>query len=340
MKTSPFNTKILTRFFEGSLPEKEHLEVLEWLSSLSVQDQQDFIDAHLTILEEVKPIEETTALPAGFKELAASIRKKEHNRTVKRVLSIAAVILPLLLMWFLFQQNSVQPAVTTAQYKTPAARFIRVSNVLSQINTVQLPDSSSVALYPGASISYAAGLRGKKREIRLTGKAFFAVKHNHLRPFTVETGPVTTVVLGTSFWIDASSNTGVISVKVKTGKVGVIHASKPAVFLLPTEKAVFNPLNGSLLTIRRAKPVTSKQPLPAALPLAIAFNETPLKQVVQALSESFKTEIMLADSNLTDSPVSLNTRGKTITVILEEIKSQIPIDYEIKGKRITVRKKE
>lgn len=339
MKTSPFNTKILTRFFEGSLPEKEHLEVLDWLSSLSEEDQQDFVDAHLAVLDEITPLQETTA-PSGFKQLVARIRKKEQNRTINLVLSIAAVTLPLLFMWFLFSQTNVQPAVVTAQYKAPSPRLIQVNNVLNQINTVQLPDSSSVALYPGASISYAAGLSGKKREISLTGKAFFAVKHNHLRPFTVQTGPVTTVVLGTSFWIDARSNTGVISVKVKTGKVGVVHASQSTVFLLPTEKAVFNPLNGALLTIKRANAVAPKQPVPAALPTAIAFNETPLKQVIKAIAENFKTEVILADSTAAYSPVSLNTRGKTITVILEEIKSQIPIDYEIKGKRITVRKKE
>lgn len=340
MKTSPFNTKILTSFFEGSLPEKEHLEVLEWLSSLSVEDQQDFIDAHLAVLEEVTPLQETTAVPSGFQQLVARIRKKEQNRTVNWVLSIAAVTLPLLLMWFLFQQKGIKPAVITAQYKTSAPRLVQVNNVLNQINTVQLPDSSSVALYPGASISYAAGLSGKKRAINLTGKAFFAVKHNHLRPFTVQTGSITTVVLGTSFWIDARSNTGTISVKVKTGKVGVVHASQATVFLLPTEKAVFNPLNGTLLTVKRANPVAPKQPVPVTLPTAIAFNETPLKQVIKTLSENFKTEVTLADSTAAYSPVSLNTRGKTITVILEEIKSQIPIDYEIKGKRITVRKKE
>lgn len=379
MKTYPFNSKILTRFFEGSLPEKEHLEVLHWLSSLPAEEQQNFLEAHLAVLEEsvlqqkiskdtseqevslkqeilsekeVLLTEETiasaeiTAGSAGFEELVIRIRKKEKNKIVRSVLRIAAVTLPFLLMWFFFKQTSIQPAVVTARHQVIQPRFIQVKNTTDRINTVQLPDSSSVALYPQASIGYdktgfknKPGFGGKKREIQLTGKAFFKVRHDIQSPFTVKTGLITTVVLGTSFWVDASENTGRISVRVKTGKVGVVHADRATVFLLPKEKAVFNQSNGVLVSFSTANPpksvVTAVQPA-----TAIAFNETPLKQVMKVLAENFKTEISLSDSLQANLPVSLNTRGKTMTDILEEIKSQIPIDYEIKGKRITITKKE
>lgn len=348
MKAYPFDPKILARFFEGTLPEEQHLEVLNWVSTLPEAEQVTFMDSHLAALKDFQPAkteltaEKTIIIPsAGFEQIAARILEKEQTKpkSINLILKIAAVTLPFLLIWFFSRPTFTEPSLHIAQHKTAPARFIQVSNALNQIHTVQLPDSSTASLYPGASINYPAGFNSKKREIQLKGKAFFKVKHEQTRPFTVQTGTITTVVLGTSFWVDATSTAGTVSVKVKTGKVGVVHANQQTVFLLPAEKAVFNSVSGSLVSVKRALPKTS-HPAIAAMPTAIAFNETPLKQVIKVLAENFKVQIISADSVNTAAPVNLNTRGKTITAILEEIKSQIPIVYEIKGSSILIRNQE
>lgn len=339
MKKPPFDTYRLARFFGAELPEKEHQEVLDWLASLAEQEQADFMDAQLDVL---------TATPAhapaqsGFEQLSAAIRNKQRLATMNWLFRAAAVILPLLVLFFYTKQPDIQPAMHVArqQGKKATTAIIQLSNTLNQNHTVQLPDSSFVELYPGASINYLAVFNPKKREIQLTGKAFFKVKHDQLRPFTVQTGAITTVVLGTSFWVDATAKTGIISVKVKTGKVGVVHASQKTVFLLPAEKAVFNAASGLVLRVQHLPAVSLDPAVPTVPATAIAFNETPLKQVLKVLAENFNTKITPADSVNVDAPVSLNTKGKSISTILEEIKSQIPITYEIKGKYIRIRKKE
>jgi ferric-dicitrate binding protein FerR (iron transport regulator) len=147
-------------------------------------------------------------------------------------------------------------------------------------------------------------------------------------------------VLGTSFWIDAGKGAKKISVKVKTGKVGVVHGHQPAIFLFPSETAVFNTISGVLAKVKQPVSRTAHLSTSEDAPAALVFNETPLKQVINALAENFKLSISMQDSIDTDLPVSLNTKGKTVPEILQQIKSQTHIDYAIKDKKIIIRKQQ
>jgi len=85
--------------------------------------------------------------------------------------------------------------------------------------TILLPDGSLVFLNSKSSISYSKDFKNK-RELKLTGEAYFEVKKNPERPFLVETEKIKTRVLGTSFNIKAYKNSQTM-VSVNTGKVEV-----------------------------------------------------------------------------------------------------------------------
>lgn len=338
MKQTPFSKEKIARFFESSLSETEHAEVLLWFSSLTKDDQLEFMEQHFAAIE----IGKNHHQPAtGFSQLEERIlRKKQQKKEAGYwVLKIAAATLPFIAGYLLFTHPAALKKVSPALNAAVQVKTVHINNLLNTTEEIQLPDASIVSLYPGAVLDYPEGLNGKKREITLSGKAFFKVKHDERRPFTVKTGAITTVVLGTSFWVDAAKNARTISVKVKTGKVGVIYGTAPAIFLLPSEKAIFNTLSGLLAKVKQ--PVI-KQPVPARtdVPAALVFNETPLKQVIQALSENLKIRITLQDGVNTDLPVSLNTKNKTIAEIMQQIKLQIPIDYEITDNAVTIKKQE
>jgi transmembrane sensor len=196
-----------------------------------------------------------------------------------------------------------------------------------------------VTLYPGASLRYAAHFVQQKRELNLRGKAFFKVKHDANRPFIVYSGQVQTVVLGTSFWVDAQPSAARVRVTVKTGKVGVKTARNSTVFLLPDEQAVFIKSEGTLAKISRSKKSHKRenQYLIKSEKPALAFNETPLSQVVALLKEQFKLEIYLENESLASLHITLNTRGKSLESILEEIKAQAPVQYERKAQEIHIK---
>ncbi len=103
---------------------------------------------------------------------------------------------------------------------------------------------------------------------------------------------------------------------------------------------MFNGISGVLAKVKQY-PVKKLSPKPVSpTATALVFNQTPLKQVADVLAENFKVQISLQESMDTTLPITLSTKDKTIAEILQEIKSQIPIDYEIKDNRINIRKQE
>ena len=341
MKEQPFTKEKIARFFEGTLPDLEHTAILNWFSSLTQEEQLEFMDKHLAAMEQSHAPH--SSIPAdGFEKVEQQIlcKKQLARQTGFRILKVAAVVLPFLLGYLFIQQPFTAPEKSHLLNVSAIIRTIKINNSEKATKNIELPDSSTVSLYQGATLTYLQGFSGKNRDIQLSGKAFFKVKHDRHRPFTVQTGAITTVVLGTSFWIDAGKDAKKISVKVKTGKVGVVHGHHPAIFLFPSETAIFNTLTGVLAKVKQ--PVSKMHP-PAKSednPAALVFNETPLKQVMSALAENFKLSISIQDSINTDLPVSLNTKGKTVPEILQQIQSQIHFDYAIKDKKIIIRKQQ
>ncbi|MCD0488343.1 FecR family protein [Pedobacter sp. MC2016-14] len=338
MKEYPYNPQVIDQFFSGSLPEEKHNEVLDWFMSLSEAEQLVFIDIHLGFVERHNFTAEQN-LTTGFAQLENRIleRKYAGRRTIRLVLQMAAAILPLMLFWFLFRPDGISPKPGISEFAPKTVKIIRLKNTLNHAHTIQLPDSSEVILYPGAMLQYPAQFAIAKREVELFGKAFFEVRHKQDHPFTVISGALTTVVLGTSFWVDGA-DLNRISVKVKTGKVGVLYAKQPALFLLPTEKALFTTQTGRLVKLNAAKKIRLSVPLDAQLPSAIVFNNTPLRQVAKVLAEAFGKTIVVDQVNGAELIVSLNTKGKSLTAILQEVKLQTQIQYEIKEHNIHISK--
>lgn len=94
---------------------------------------------------------------------------------------------------------------------------VSVDTALAELKTVYLPDSSIVYMNGESQISYSADAWDEKRNIQLSGEAFFEVKRG--KNFTVTTDNGSVEVLGTSF--NVRSRNSVMTVACKTGKVRV-----------------------------------------------------------------------------------------------------------------------
>jgi transmembrane sensor len=84
-----------------------------------------------------------------------------------------------------------------------------------------LPDSTQVWLNAASSLEFPDKFKENKREVYLTGEAFFDVKHADNIPFLIHTKNVITTVVGTAFNIKAYPDQKVIIVSVSRGKVKV-----------------------------------------------------------------------------------------------------------------------
>lgn len=109
-------------------------------------------------------------------------------------------------------RHTIFPGQAIAYIKKENLRGIPVQYIL--------PDSTSVYLAAGSTLSYPEDYPQSGRDVKLQGAAFFDVKQDEAHPFIIHTGEVQTRVLGTSFKVSAFEGEP-LEVAVVTGKVGV-----------------------------------------------------------------------------------------------------------------------
>lgn len=195
--------------------------------------------------------------------------------------------------------------------------------------TFTLPDSSSVTLAPGSTLSLQK--HKDKRLVQMTGKVYFNVRHDDRAPFRVDAGSGFVKVLGTRFQVDSRDP---ISVSVVSGKVlfSAIRSGEEALILTKGQSAVLDPA--------ASKPVeiTPKHPNPAAWATGeFIYDNTPLPEVLSELSEYYDVTLVAFDAGHS-SGESRSLSGEFSTSSLPEIlnliNSALGTDIQIESQPI------
>jgi transmembrane sensor len=127
---------------------------------------------------------------------------------------------------------------------------IEKQNLAGQKSKIYLPDGSIVWLNAESKISFPEKFADEKREIHLTGEAYFDVIKNADKPFIVKSGNVSTTVLGTEFNVRVFEDEPVMSVALESGKLKVEiegNNATPALFLEPGEVIKYTKKEGMVL---------------------------------------------------------------------------------------------
>lgn len=203
-----------------------------------------------------------------------------------RVASAAAVLI--MVSYFAFQFRSQQSVVKPVEI---AARTASSENYL-----VQLPDGSTVILSNGSTLKYAPTLAtDHTRDVFLTGKGFFDIKHDASRPFIVHTGEVKTRVLGTAFDVNATHEGKDVLVRVVRGKVAVSKGASLLGTLTPGKQIAYN--------VKQKRAVMSSINAERATDWKeedLVFNDMSFEDASRLLEIKFGVTIKIADEELAE----------------------------------------
>ena len=124
-------------------------------------------------------------------------------------------------------------AVSTLQYNT-------LKTPRGGEYTVVLSDGTKVYLNAASELKYPVQFDSKKRQVHLSGEAYFEVARNERCPFVVRTHAMDVEVLGTKFNVEAYSKKAVFEASLMQGKIRVKSPlnEKAAVVLLPNYKTI------------------------------------------------------------------------------------------------------
>jgi len=103
---------------------------------------------------------------------------------------------------------------------------------------MQLPDGSKLWLNAGSKIVLADDFSDNKREVTLSGEAFFDVQHDVGHPFLIHAGKLDVTVLGTSLNVKAYPGDSTIETTLIKGRVeiDVLGDPRSKILLKPSEK--------------------------------------------------------------------------------------------------------
>ena len=281
--------------------------------------------------------EEISRLRQSLDRPAASV-KRFYFAPVRYGIAASVLILLGLFGWYVAQpvfEKSVAPY--PGLITQPTGSLSEVSNLTRTPLLVNLPDSSTVVLYPKSRVRYARQFSATKREVYLSGKGFFTVTKNRSKPFYVYTNNLVTKVLGTSFTIQAYEGAKQIKVEVRTGKVSVFTHSKAALMhqkeshkpvglvLTPNQQAVFSPAETRLVKTLVDKPVvlqpTVKQPV-------FQFRRTPIADVFLALNQAYGIKIQFDAERMQACYLTAQFSGEPLFDQLDLICRTINASYE------------
>lgn len=199
---------------------------------------------------------------------------------------------------------------------------------------INLSDGSLVLLNKGSSLSYPLKLQRKKREVILSGEAYFDITHKKNAPFYVQLNKLAIKVLGTSFNIKETDK-GFTIVSVIKGKVAFYEKNnKNNIILLSTgQRGTFDPETGDFKqdTLDKASTFFWEED-------KLVFKDQPLDEVFSQLEAVFDKRFVVVNEKILEEKLTATFEGQELDKILDELSILLNIQYHIAGDTVKIQK--
>ncbi|MEX6690528.1 FecR domain-containing protein [Danxiaibacter flavus] len=265
--------------------------------------------------------------------------KYKHKTNIYRYAVAAAVVIFATTIFFLSKKDPVNnTAPVLAETKADIQSKQIITNTSTHFRLIHLSDGTAINLAPQSTITAEKIFTGYKREVTLTGNAFFQVAKDASKPFYVYTGSVVTRVVGTSFSIVTMPDSKNITVSVKTGKVMVYKKGdeqKPSAIavLLPSQQCSYLAILDTIETRSLStpddaviKPITEKNQ---------HFDRVTVPALLDAVARRFDVEIKYTANDFqgTDITITLLT-SQSLESMLHVISKTVNANYRIEDNKI------
>lgn len=318
---------------------KEELEALigRYLSGDASEAEERIIDDFFAAQEKNESAEDNTVSEAMWAHIERGIHhpafieySPAHEAKVRLsnrrmwMKTSAAVALLLAIVYVIFQG----PFTAESNHRT----WITLDTPYGQKSIVTLPDGTRIFLNGGSSISYPEVFAPEKREVNLSGEAFFEVAPNPQQPFIVAAGGVITEVLGTSFNVQAFPDKRV-SVTVASGKVRVAVGSPSAqaegdsvsasrVILAPNDQAIYSPGQGGFTVTE----VNIERYL-AWKDNTLLFEDMSIEEVAGMLERWYNVTIVFDNDIIKTCRVNGKYKDQSLESVLQSIQYMYDVDF-------------
>lgn len=197
---------------------------------------------------------------------------------------------------------------------------------------VLLPDSTSVWLNSGSTITLYASFGKNDRRVELQGEGFFEVSHDQHKPFIVKAKNSVVQVLGTRFNLSAYQTDAEVKTTLVEGSVD-IRSNQGRLRLSPGQQAVVNDQAGIVLNrnVNISEIVGWKEGY-------FRFNDKPISEILEELAKWYPIEDIQMQITSPDNFTGSIKRSKNLEDLLDAIASVSDLKFVVQGRRVIVMK--
>ena len=314
--------ELIGKYLSGDATEDE-INMVETWRSKSASNEQEF-EQLVLIWEESKPWYDAESPDVDINAAWDNVKKnidrpksdsqiKEPGFTIiKPLLYYGSRIAAVIILGFMIY------SIYNSQFGVPEQKeFVAVNSV----QETRLADDTRITLNENSKLSYPEKFINKKREVELTGEAFFEVKREEKKPFVIHVEKAQIEVLGTSFNVRALAEENDISVTVQEGKVKLADEEDIAfVILEPNEKGILNKETGNIEKYSRTDGSDMFWKTKTLI-----FRETRLETVFKTLERVFEIEITVDKEDI----LRCELTGKFQDVSIDEILENIALNFNL-----------
>ncbi len=198
---------------------------------------------------------------------------------------------------------------------------------LGSVSSIELTDGSKIWLNSGSALNFTE--KSPERIVaKLSGEAYFEVKHDPGREFLVDVGNIRIRDIGTEFNVRAYPGDENISASLKSGKIEILSPDhKPLAEMSPNDIFILNkPANK--FKIEKTDP----QFITGWKEGKFIFIDKNLREICDDLEEWYGVKIFIQNDLLKAGKyTSIIKRTTTIQHMLEMLKATTGINYKIEN---------
>ena len=306
-------------------PEKRVEAAQAFILLQGLRQARSYPLADYLLPQELQRLRQTLRLPATRPQLRIKRRLQVLASTVTVVLLLAG------LSWW--QWRPIVPTGQTVKFATQVGQQRRLT----------LPDGSVVMLNGNSTLTTAVQWTATSpREVWMTGEGYFQVKHLALPSvtdisgapasvkFVVHAGELDVTVLGTEF--NVNNRPGNTKVVLSSGKVLVGRQA-----LIMRENLLMQP--GDLVETSEVQPELTRRHVQPALYSGwthgrLTFNQTPMRDVVQLLRDSYGLQVEVTDSAILRQTVVGQVPTTTPDVLLDALTKSLEVKVKRQGNHV------
>lgn len=330
-------TVLVDRYFKNDLNPEDVEKVLQWFTTA---EGLEYSKAQLDKDSELLENETLFISPVSIKSnemlnnIFTTIEKEDMPHTLKEPAKLIEPsfinMVPKNRRNYFWYKSGVVAAVLTIfffTYSYYAGRPVSRSTNYGETARIILPDSSSVTLNGNSCIEYSANWNSTEaRKVKLTGEAFFSVRHKaNNQKFIVKTADTIQIeVLGTEFNVSGRKRqTQVVLVSGKI-RLAMQHRNHPSnsVMMKSGELVKIIPNNYKL-----QKQHTNPAVITSWMGNKLIFEDTSVREICELLSDTYGYKINISDQKILNQRITGSVHNQSINETLDGLEAILHVKF-------------